>query len=85
MSQSSQIVCDGCGRQKQEANHWWQVGLREVPGDWPGSMLVTPATRPAESWNIIGTQVYTVHDFCGHECALKFVSEQMGKHGEEAA
>jgi hypothetical protein len=24
-------------------------------------------------------------DYCGHECALKFISEQMGKHGEETA
>jgi hypothetical protein len=70
MSRLLQITCDapGCLNQKHEANHWWRIAAIS-----PGTMLITgDVMRP------FGEE-YTVFDFCGRECALKFISEQMGK------
>lgn len=80
MSRPVKIVCDGCGRQKEEANHWWIIGVTEghTMGNGP-VMLVTPA-HPGEF-----DPRFTLFDLCGHECALKFISEQMGKDGEPTA
>lgn len=83
MSRPTTIICDapGCGKQKQDANHWWIAGVAK-----PGAMgqhrviLVAPFTENS-TWD----ERFTLFDFCGHECALKFISEQMGKHGEETA
>ena len=73
---ASPIVCDGpgCGKQKQEANHWWVVGLTEgrSMGDGP-VILIAPLGNG--TWD----ERFRLYDFCGHECALKFISEQMGK------
>lgn len=76
MSRPVKIVCDGCGRQKEAANHWWTVQVGKAPGI---GFSIIPGTipDPVDGWNYL--------DFCGHECALKFISEQMGKHGEETA
>ena len=74
MSRPVKIVCDGCGRQKEEANHWWTVQVGE---SLALGLLIVPGTvsQQVEPWNYL--------DFCGHECALKFISVQMGEHGEE--
>ena len=71
MSRLLQITCDapGCLNQKHEANHWWQIGV--IRGD----SMVIAATGNGASFD----ERYTVFDFCGRECALKFISEQMGK------
>ena len=65
MSRPVQIVCDGCGKVKQQSNHWWIVAVE------PQALLVaSDDLRP---------QIQAQFDFCGTECALKFISEHMGK------
>ena len=76
------IICDGpgCGKHKQEANHWWTIikntGL---------SVLVVAGTVQDIKPFMIGRptfddlQTVPVFDACGQDCALKIVSEQMGK------
>ena len=66
------IVCDGpgCANRKQESNHWWTIQRAVVSK----SIIVTPGTldiEPVTEWAIF--------DACGQDCALKIVSEQMGK------
>lgn len=70
MSRLVQITCDapGCANQKHEANHWWRVGILET------RIIIVPTDSPAQF-----NKNHQVFDFCGRECALKFVSEQMGK------
>ena len=73
VSRSIKIVCDGCGKTKQEANRWWSVAISERSTDHEPVLLIEPfhATLPQGS-----------RDFCGQDCALKFISEQMGKVAE---
>jgi len=72
MSRPVKIVCDGCGRQKETANHWWTVQVH-TSGE---RLIIIPGSRDQEAGPFI------VLDFCGRECALKRISEQMGKHGD---
>ena len=78
----SPIVCDGpgCGKTKQEANHWWQGATPKQPGLPFEFRLLDPARNTNSmraSWNL--------YDFCGQTCAIKFISEQMGKARGEAS
>jgi predicted Fe-S protein YdhL (DUF1289 family) len=70
MARSLQITCDGCGRAKQESNHWWCIKVR----DNNGTMALATAAA-AEDWLHHDRD----HDFCGQSCVLKFIAEQMGK------
>jgi hypothetical protein len=76
MSRPVKIVCDGCGRQKEATNNWWTVQVNKAPGL---GFSIIPGTIPDPD------ELADYLDFCGRECALKFISEQMGKHGEETA
>jgi hypothetical protein len=70
MSRPLTIACDGCGKQKQASNRWWTITQHTTPGHLtirPGS---TEYADPLPG---------TYFDFCGQTCALKWVSEQMGK------
>ena len=75
MSRPTQVVCDGCGKQKQDNNHWWEVGVN-LP-----YVAIVPLN--IESSVLAGFKAFdypnTRFDFCGQDCALKFISEQMGK------
>ena len=66
------IVCDGpgCQKHKQEANHWWTITQHTAPGHLSIQAGTTgnPDALPG-----------TYFDACGQDCALKIVSEQMGK------
>jgi hypothetical protein len=67
----SPIVCDRCGKQKQESNHWWTIEVfhdSERPDIRLTAGTISAPALPAKCF-----------DACGHECALKIVSEQMGK------
>jgi hypothetical protein len=80
-------VCDGpgCGKQKQEANRWWQAAVDLRTPD----LIENPGARRnafrlaifdlAESRENMEWAGWTWYDFCGQTCALKWVSEQMGK------
>jgi hypothetical protein len=65
------IVCDGpgCTNRKQESNHWWTV--QRLQGS--KSIILTPGTLNIECGD------WMIFDACGQDCALKIVSEQMGK------
>ena len=69
------IVCDGpgCGKQKQQANHWWSVEVVTSKGRL-SRMTVFPGTVATPD-----NTVAPLYDFCGQDCAVKFLSEQMGK------
>jgi hypothetical protein len=74
------IVCDGpgCTNRKQESNHWWTIEVVILPvagqGKQIARMVVFPGTSPTPELN-----TDPLYDFCGQDCALKFLSEQMGK------
>jgi hypothetical protein len=76
MSRPVQIVCDGCGKVKQDSNHWWIVGypFRRMGH---GVTLVVASTDDVDLWD----DQFNLLDFCGQDCALKFISEQMSKGG----
>ena len=65
------IVCDGpgCTNRKQESNHWWTI---QIDSDALG-LRVIPGTY------VIHSKAVATFDACGQDCALKIVSEQMGK------
>jgi len=70
---SPPIVCDVCGKQRQENNHWWSVFRYKPTVFW--ELRITPCDgKEAEA-----DSYWLQHDFCGQDCALKFISEQMGK------
>ena len=72
-------VCDGpgCGRQKQTTNRWWQAVMQDTAyskGNF--RCCVYGADEPYVNADWAG---WTWYDFCGQTCALKWLSEQMGK------
>lgn len=75
---ASPIVCDGpgCGKQKQEANRWWTVQTCSVDGQ----IVLTPGTIDVS--HMSPPQAWKAFDACGEDCALKILSEQMGKVGQ---
>lgn len=72
MSRPVQIVCDGarCQKVKGASNHWWIVGTSQY------ALFITSEA------DFTFDERYGVLDFCGRECALKFISEYMGKSAE---
>jgi len=81
MSRRTQVVCDGCGKQKQGANHWWVVAIPQDQRVNETTVLSPPFEL--RLWPFGGAwpvpERWEFHDFCGQDCALKFISEQMGK------
>ena len=77
------IVCDGpgCTNQKRESNHWWTIQARAANKFNPATIVLTSGTigtTVAAEWKAVAAE-WKEFDACGHECALKIVSEQMGK------
>jgi len=71
------IICDGCGTQKGPSNHWWIIAS-PVPIRPLQSIYLFQGNADEsgldESWQY--------YDACGQNCALKVVSEQMGKQAQ---
>jgi len=67
------IVCDGpgCGKHKQEANHWWTIHALKN-----GRVTIARGTITDDTLVLADGGLF---DACGQDCALKIVSEQMGK------
>lgn len=63
MSRKVTYYCDGCGKQRGEANHWWIVRTGKP------SISIYPFD-PIDS----GTEFDC---YCGQGCAMKAVSEWM--------
>jgi len=74
MSRPTQVVCDGCGKVKQDVNHWWVVAQLTHNSQRPKGAFVVWPMQDIELY-----EAYEPMDFCGQDCALKFISEQMGK------
>jgi hypothetical protein len=72
---ASPIVCDGtsCGKTKQQTNRWWTVQVCSINK----SFVLTPGTADID--HMSPPDAWKAYDFCGETCALKFLSEQMGK------
>jgi len=60
--------CNGCGRSKGEANHWWSV-RREGR-----SIVIQPLPADVAAW-----PAKTEH-FCGAACAMRAVQRMMDEH-----
>ena len=85
----SPIVCDGpgCGKQKQEANHWFVIAW-QAPQHSAGRLKLYVYDYDAKTDDTFNEYIcgWSWFDFCGTSCALKFISEQMGKaRGENDA
>jgi hypothetical protein len=80
---ASPIVCDGpgCGKHREkDTNHWWTVGVWDRINheeNEPQHVILIVPTR--ETQHISWSEPDYYRDFCGTECAAKFISEQMGK------
>jgi hypothetical protein len=65
-------VCDVCGAEQQQANHWFSIVVTRLDGK--GVMLTLAALgslfEPHEN--------DVLFDLCGETCALKKVSEFLG-------
>jgi hypothetical protein len=72
MAVIEQIVCDGCGKRKQQTNHWWLFNEDQYTGEEIG-IGIFPWHEPNDGM---------LH-FCGAQCVIKAVSEWMSKHGPE--
>lgn len=68
-------VCDGpgCGKRKQDLNHWWTVQRRSIDGQ----IVLSPGT--VDTSHMSPPAAWAAFDACGDDCALKIVSEQMSK------
>jgi len=62
-----QYKCDGCGREKGEANKWWVMEIR----------LRILFLQPLAVAELDGLKVNMLV-LCGHECVSKKVSQFMG-------
>jgi hypothetical protein len=81
MSRPVQIVCDGCGKVKQDSNHWWMAAQQSREAS-AGKFKLALYDHDAKESDIFGQLTgWTFYDFCGQDCALKFISEQMSKGG----
>jgi hypothetical protein len=59
------VICDGCGKTKQEANHWFRLDQRS-------STIVSLA-----KWENGALCAGELH-LCGAECANKKISQFLG-------
>lgn len=60
----TKYICDGCGKEKGETNHWFRVS-----GDWSGEKYGIKVSK----WNTdIGGFV-----MCGESCVLAAISKWM--------
>jgi hypothetical protein len=64
-----QVVCDVCGAQKQETNHWFVMRLT---GSSEASFILSLHNADC-NWD------HTPVDLCGEACVLKKVSELISK------
>jgi hypothetical protein len=71
MARKEQVTCDGCGKLKQETNHWFIVTFEPELSDI--SVFKRNIKRDEEDE---GTAMY---DCCGESCVLKKVSELISK------
>lgn len=67
MAVIEKIVCDVCGKQKQDVNHWW---IFDPPNEGQELFLLA-------KWS--DERAVTYRHACGQECVIKAVSEWMQK------
>lgn len=78
MAVTEQFSCDVCGKQKQQANHWW-VGTETDIGTHKSFVFYPWPTgrREAEAGK-------KVNHLCGQQCAIKALSEWMSRLSKQA-
>ncbi len=64
--QQTVYICDGCGKHKQDANHWLRLDVRS------GTIIELAKWEHGLLWQ------EELH-YCGAECALKKISEFLSK------
>jgi hypothetical protein len=75
---TTRTVCDVCGKEKGETNHWWRIN------SIAGSISLEPAESSDKPvFGVLPANLPTVCekrtlDLCGQSCVLKMVSEFMG-------
>jgi hypothetical protein len=76
MARKEQVVCDVCGKLKQETNHWFVVLVNEL-----GIAIATDPQYKAfiDSQPSGAATTATTVDCCGEACVLKKVSELISK------
>lgn len=80
MKQPSPYICDYCGAQKAETNHWWLLippGRLIYSNDvWDGGIEFTTFSLLVK-WNGYIAELNGVEHICGQECASKALSKWM--------
>ena len=71
MTRLATYTCDECKAVKKEANHWWLVAQSQDDGQ--PALVIRPHIENS-SWEGAGL------DFCGIECASRFISRWMSQH-----
>ena len=71
MAKSVIYTCDGCGKQKGEANRWFRFAVKKVTVNPPAREMVVA------EWDVDDMLANHMH-LCGAECVSKKVSEFVG-------
>ena len=76
MAQLSTFMCDECGTQKKESNHWFR--LKVVP-ELPGHMEVSVWDPPPPPPHIKRADLKDMKEFhvCGETCLAKSISKHL--------
>jgi len=61
--------CDECGRMKEKANHWHQVGVI----NWSDSSITVELG--ALGAREVPESSYKIHDLCGEQCFYKHLAK----------
>lgn len=67
------LICDVCGRQKGETNHWALVVTSKTP-----SVLGIAFGRLQDENNLADPDELTIEHVCGRECATKRLAQFLG-------
>ena len=78
MAKIEQFKCDGCGKNREPSNHWWQI--TQFQG---GGVPLLVQRMDADELEAFMKTEALCHEyepdrhFCGQQCALAFISAQM--------
>jgi predicted Fe-S protein YdhL (DUF1289 family) len=75
MSVKTVVVCDGCGREKGEANHWILFNIVEAAAVARSSYVAFHA------WDETSARV--LGHLCSEECAIKVLRRTLNLQNEE--
>jgi len=75
MSSTTKTICDNCGKEKQETNHWFGIVLNYDAAHDDGKTYAIAVTQHTlavtdKDWRHVG-------DACGQACAQEMVSRYL--------